>query len=214
MPLLEVQERSDTTEHTRRPAETARNSQAAFPPSATRTRMSVPLPAARPGAGVELPPSRYQQPTEAERQQRIGEADRFFAKPVTESRMRRLVREELKVRSEVLDTARIDAYVDARRLDRISFALEATELQLPLLRRYLHTNHGQRVIEEVRMDSIARTLRGKEPYDLLRETIRRVLPTVRALVIVDIQQRYRKRHPAPQKTTRSATTARGRGLSR
>lgn len=124
--------------------------------------------------------------------------------------MRRLLREELDVRSEVLDAASIDAYVDALHLDRVSFALEGTELQLPILHRYLCTNKGRRVIDEVRMDSIARTLIGQEPYDLLREIIRRVLSTVRALVIADIQQRYRERHPVTPKTT--TTRRRGRSL--
>ena len=214
MPSLAVQERRDTAELIRRPSETARDSQSAFPLSTARAQTSIRLRASRPGAGIELPPIRYRRPTAAERQQRIAEADAFFAKPVTETRMRRLLREELDVRSEVLEAARIDAYADALHLDRISFALEATNQQVTMLHRYLRTKQGRRVMEEVRMDSIARTLRGKEPFNLLRETVRRVLPAVRALVIADILQRYREQSPFISRTPRSAATTRGRRLGR
>lgn len=105
--------------------------------------------------------------------------------------MRQLIREECDIHQSVLNASRAEALY----LDRLSFALTATALQTTMLRRYLRPDRGRQVMEEVRLDSIARTLRGKEPYDLMRETIRRVLPTVRAQTSEEIQRRYREVHP-------------------
>lgn len=64
----------------------------------------------------------------------------------------------------------------------LDVALEATKLQLNVLRQYFHSAKGQGTIEEMRLDAVARTLQGQKPYDLMRETVRRVMPAVRALV--------------------------------
>lgn len=150
-----------------------------------------------------------------ERRQRLHAAERFFARPVTPERMRRLNKEQAEMlRSTTIVNAE-QARIEALAADRVTYAFEASKLLVGTLRRYLHTERGRETMEEVRLDSIARTLRGKEPYDLIRETVRRVLPIVRYQVSEEVQRRFRAHRPVTPgprgPSDHSSTRSRGIG---
>lgn len=147
----------------------------------------------RPVSGIPLIPD--QVPSADERQQRLHQAERFFAKPINAERMRRLNREQAEMLRSTVSAHAEQAHIEALAADRVAYALGASKLLIGALRRYLHTERGQQTMEEVRLDSIARTLRGKEPYDLIRETVRRVLPIVRCQVSEEVQRQFRAHRP-------------------
>ncbi len=166
----------------------------------------------RPVSGIPLTPD--QVPSADERQQRLHQAERFFAKPINAERMRRLNREQAEM---LRSTARANAeqtHIEALAADRVAYALEASKLLIGALRRYLHAERGQQTMEEVRLDSIARTLRGEEPYDLIRETVRRVLPIVRCQVSEEVQRQFRAHRPTTPDARRSSGyySAHSRGI--
>ena len=149
-----------------------------------------------------------------ERQQRLHAAERFFARPVTPERMRRLNKEQAEMLRSMAIVDAEQARIEALATDRVTYAFEASKLLVGTLRRYLHTERGRQTMEEVRLDSIARTLKGKEPYDLIRETVRRVLPIVRYQVSEEVQRRFRTHRPItpdpPGPSGHSSTRSRGR----
>lgn len=191
MPVLAARAREDAAALRERISDAVKL-QAADPTSALRRaydRRELASQNRRTGTPLSAIPQRSQ--PAKDQSQADKEAEVFFARPVTQQRMRRLIREE----HEIHQAVSMASGAEALYLDRLSFALTATTLQVTMLRRYLRSDRGRQVMEEVRLDSIARTLRGKEPYDLMRETVRRVLPTVRALTSEEIQRRYRERRP-------------------
>lgn len=126
-----------------------------------------------------LPPRSMHRATINERVRNAAAAEEFFTRRRNSRELRLLGEELAEVRAEaaLASAARWRANLaaqiraDAERPARIAAAVS----------RLLETHDGIRLKEEVRMDSIARTLRGKGPYpDLDAETRRRAAAALAA----------------------------------
>lgn len=140
-----------------------------------------------------LPEPRLHPITDERLRQSTRSSTEFFTRPVTEQRLKRLGREGRGVTQAALNARKNRAETNDRAQDRAELSIMATPLQRQMMREFLGSEPGRQLREEVRLDSVARTLIGKEPYDLTRETIRRALPTVRAQVRQELQHRYQHR---------------------
>lgn len=124
-----------------------------------------------------LPPRRIHRVYAADKRANAAAADAFFTRPpartgpvITGGDPAALHPERLDARRRVME--KMTAGYAKRR------AADAALLRLPGHVETHRARHGVRVREEVRMDSIARQLRGKPPLDIDNETDRRIWRTV------------------------------------
>lgn len=143
-----------------------------------------------------LPPRRIHHAYANERRANTAAADKFFTAHRTAQQKRNLQREKaiiMPTRREVLrargalkkspptvtEVARLRGELATQRERERTELTRTNEHEvwataLPtLMRAYAH-EHRTRIGEEVRMDSIARQMAGKEPYDHAAETVRRL----------------------------------------
>lgn len=120
-----------------------------------------------------LPVARRHRSTLNERVAHEAEAAAFFSARVSTRRMRQLLAEGRDVEWAVRWANAGQERTELHRLERFEAALDVTTRLAGLVRAFLEGEHGRQILEEVRMDSIARTLRGKDPYDVRREAVRR-----------------------------------------
>ena len=168
---------------------------------------------------VELPVIPLRRATEFGRRTHEREAAAFFARPSAPRRVKRLRREQHDVAAAVSKAKAAEAQAVEFALDRTTFELFAASHRTDVLRRFLATPRGREIREEVRLDSIARTLVGKEPYNITHETIKRALPTVRELARDEIKRAFLRpqqtapRIPAVEVPTDEPSPSHGMALS-
>lgn len=167
---------------------------------------------------VELPVIPLRRATEFGRRTHEREAAAFFAQPAAPRRVKRLRREQHDVAAATSKAKAAEAQAVEFALDRTTFELFAASHRTDVLRRFLTTPRGREIREEVRLDSIARTIVGKAPYNITHETIKRALPTVRDLARDEIKRAFLRpqetaqRIPAVEVPTDEPSPSRGMAL--
>jgi hypothetical protein len=114
-----------------------------------------------------LPPKSVHPSTAKERRTNEAAAGEFFTRPRTSEERRRIRTEYVPAPAEEL-----------RRWKEQSASARNRRRDLEAVKRYLATHKLDRVREEVRMDSVARVIRGGEPLDVETEVERRVREAV------------------------------------
>lgn len=157
-----------------------------------------------------LPPRPMHRATMNERARNAAAAEKFFTRKRSPRELRQLAEEvaEVRMESALASEVRWQAALEAQiRADAKKPALIAA-----IVNRLLDTPEGIRLKEEVRMDSIARALRGKGPYpDLTSEARGRAAAALVARHSAPIQARpSAPSWPSAEHKSRDATPAIGR----
>ena len=137
-----------------------------------------------------LPPRPRHRWTKNERAEHVEQSSAFFTRPVTVFRMREL-------RREAQDIAAAVAARERREQDQFEARWQLIEIEIDMITRALphHADRilqlprGERLREEVTLDSIARQTRGGSPIDIDAETRRRAV----GLAIPSVRQEARLR---------------------
>jgi hypothetical protein len=142
-----------------------------------------------------LPRARNHRTLKAEQEAQTATADAFFARVRTSAEQRAISQELHQLREEKVRQEKI---ARRRQVERTVIARQNAEIINTYLQR-----HGQRLREEVRLDSRAREIRGAGPYpDLEAETRRRAADLIE-------EARSVRRQKAQARAQRS-----GQGMSR
>lgn len=120
-----------------------------------------------------LPPLPLHRSTLNERADATAAADMFFTRPRTKSDIKMLRAELDQLHKTITRDVVIDIRHQAELAARIRTALERPARINAAIDTYLKSPVGARLHEEVRMDSIARQIRGANPYPSLEAEVRR-----------------------------------------
>ncbi|WP_345188153.1 hypothetical protein [Microbacterium panaciterrae] len=151
-----------------------------------------------------LPPRPRHRWTKNERAEHLEQSSAFFARPVTVSRMREL-------RREAQDIAAAVAARERREQDQFEARWQLIEIEVDMITRafphhadrILQLPRGERLHEEVLLDSIARQTRGATPFDIDAETRRRAVELAIPAVRQEARLRVRQVLDTPVRHTTS-----------
>lgn len=116
-----------------------------------------------------LPPRPRHRSTVNERARNEAAAEEFFSRPRTQQELIRLEKEGAAIRVSRIKAERTDEQIRAD----IAATVRENDDAMRRVNVFLHSSSGRRLQEEVRMDSVARQLRGLAPYADLTDEARR-----------------------------------------